>query len=54
MMDKSDEFQLCSFILGFKKMQFFTVGWLQAVVGYSMYFKCATLTDTKDIESRSK
>ena len=45
MIDKSDEFQLIKFILDFKKMIFFTAGVLNAIIGYLLYFNCATLNE---------
>lgn len=45
MIDKSDEFQLINFILDFKKMIFFTAGVLNTIIGYLLYFNCATLNE---------
>lgn len=40
--DKSDEFQLIQFILGFKGTQFLSAGLIRAVTGLSLFFVCVT------------
>lgn len=40
--DKSDEFQLQEFILGFKALQFVSMGIISATVGAAQYFICTT------------
>lgn len=45
MIDKSDEFQLVQYILDFKKMIFITAGALNGIIGYILYFICATLNE---------
>lgn len=39
-MDKSDEFQLINFILGFKGTQFISMGVLRCITGYAMFMMC--------------
>eukprot|EP00931_Biecheleriopsis_adriatica_P062557 TRINITY_DN37726_c0_g1_i1.p1 TRINITY_DN37726_c0_g1~~TRINITY_DN37726_c0_g1_i1.p1 ORF type:complete len:488 (-),score=101.15 TRINITY_DN37726_c0_g1_i1:55-1518(-) len=41
-MDKTEEYQLISFILSFKGTQFISMGLLRAVTGYTMYMICVT------------
>ncbi|CAE7562348.1 unnamed protein product [Symbiodinium natans] len=40
--DKTDEFQLVSFILQFKGFQYLTQGVLRSLMGYFMYLNCVT------------
>eukprot|EP01017_Pseudomicrothorax_dubius_P008976 TRINITY_DN12990_c0_g1_i1.p1 TRINITY_DN12990_c0_g1~~TRINITY_DN12990_c0_g1_i1.p1 ORF type:complete len:524 (-),score=100.14 TRINITY_DN12990_c0_g1_i1:34-1605(-) len=42
MIDKSDEYQLVQFILSFKRLQFFTNGLLNGMIGYIQYYVCST------------
>jgi len=42
LIDKTDEFQLVSFILQFKGFQFLTQGVLRSLVGFFMYLHCVT------------
>lgn len=48
LIDKSDEYQLCNFVLGFKSIQFFSVGVFQCVIGSIQYYLCAVVD--KDTE----
>lgn len=41
MIDKGDEYQLVSFILGFKTFQFASFGIIRGVVGFTQYYVCA-------------
>ncbi|KAL7694659.1 hypothetical protein Plhal304r1_c001g0002521 [Plasmopara halstedii] len=41
--DKTNEHQLCQFIVGFKVAQFITLGIVHMVLGISMYIKCVML-----------
>lgn len=50
MIDKSDEYQLVKYILDFKKMIFFTAGVTNGMIGYVLYFICATLNEYKDLD----
>lgn len=45
MIDKTDEWQLLSFIVSFKRMQFFSFGVAGSLLGYVMFFNCATLNN---------
>jgi hypothetical protein len=38
--DKGDEYQLVSFILNYKKLQFFTQGVVSGVIGYALFYGC--------------
>lgn len=40
MVDKSDEYQLITFILDFKSLQFFTIGCLGGLIGYINFYNC--------------
>lgn len=40
LIDKSDEYQLCQFILGFKGLQAITVGIMGLCIGSSLYIQC--------------
>ncbi|CAK9038066.1 Hypothetical protein SCF082_LOCUS22441 [Durusdinium trenchii] len=42
LIDKTDEFQLVSFILQFKGFQFLTQGFLRSLVGFFLYLHCVT------------
>eukprot|EP01016_Furgasonia_blochmanni_P003996 TRINITY_DN11557_c0_g2_i1.p1 TRINITY_DN11557_c0_g2~~TRINITY_DN11557_c0_g2_i1.p1 ORF type:complete len:636 (+),score=95.96 TRINITY_DN11557_c0_g2_i1:66-1973(+) len=53
MIDKSDEYQLVKFILSFKRLQFFTFGCLNGILGYAQYFIC-TARDESDPKVYSK
>jgi hypothetical protein len=49
--DKSDEFQLVDYIVGFKGVQFVAIGVIPSIVGaYQLYF-CTTSTDDEACES---
>lgn len=50
MIDKRDEYQLVSYILGFKKMIFVSAGVENGIIGYIQYFVCATLNDYKEVD----
>jgi hypothetical protein len=50
LMDKNDEFQLVQFILNFKKLQFFTLGFLSSVIGYAFYYYCATFQSSHGVD----
>src|SRR3990167_6894937 len=50
LMDKNDEFQLVQFILNFKKLQFFTLGFLSSVIGYAFYYYCATFESGNGVD----
>lgn len=54
MIDKSDEYQLVQYILGFKKMIFITAGVENGMIGYILYFVCATLNDYKSADDFRK
>mmetsp|Transcript_6638 Transcript_6638/g.15382 ORF Transcript_6638/g.15382 Transcript_6638/m.15382 type:complete len:478 (-) Transcript_6638:136-1569(-) len=43
LIDKSDEFQLVSFILEFKGFQYLTQGVVRSVMGYFMYLNCVSV-----------
>lgn len=47
-MDKSDEFQLLNFILGFKGTQFISMGLIRAVTGFFMFMMCVTAPANED------
>lgn len=51
MIDKSDEFQIVFFICSFKKLQFFTVGFLNGLIGYLRFFICGTFFDQSEAQS---
>jgi hypothetical protein len=42
-MDKSDDYQIVNFFLSFKTSMFFSAGIVNMVVGYLLYFQCATV-----------
>mmetsp|Transcript_168293 Transcript_168293/g.540682 ORF Transcript_168293/g.540682 Transcript_168293/m.540682 type:complete len:478 (+) Transcript_168293:98-1531(+) len=46
--DKSDEFQLIQFILGFKGTAFISQGLLRVIVGFSMFISCVTARARRD------
>lgn len=46
--DKSDEFQLISFILDFKTMMFVTMGCVGGIIGYVQYVRCLTASGGKE------
>lgn len=50
MIDKCDEFQLVDFILGFKRMQFFTVGCFNGIIGYIMFYRCSSFNPYRNME----
>lgn len=51
LIDKSDEYQLVSFILQFKGVQFLTQGVIRAVLGFFLYLQCATAPANEDQHS---
>lgn len=48
--DKGDEYQLVNFILNYKKLQFFTQGCVSGVIGYIMYYICASVGEFDSVE----
>lgn len=54
MIDKSDEYQLVKYILDFKKMIFVTAGVENGMIGYVLYFVCATLNEYKTMDDYKK
>lgn len=54
MIDKTDEYQLVKYILDFKKMIFVTAGVENGMIGYVLYFVCATLNEYKTMDDYKK
>jgi hypothetical protein len=50
MIDRGDEFQLVDFILSFKKMQFFTVGCFNGILGYILFYQCSSFNPYHNLE----
>lgn len=44
MKDKTNEHQLCAFIIGFKTAQFFSLGAISTILGVLKYIRCTTNT----------
>lgn len=51
LIDKNDEFQLVKFILDFKKMHFFSIGFFGSLLGYIMFFACSSVNNGYDSAS---
>ena len=51
MIDKSDEFQLVTFIVEFKRLQFFTLGGLGSIAGFFLFYGCVYVRS--DLNSNS-
>ncbi len=54
MIDKVDEYQLVNFILLYKKYQFLTLGVVQIVFGYTLFYLCTELADPDDQHGKAQ